>query len=102
VADFCAALWPEFTPPLTRGLCPTFVAMLPLLRWPLDHVFFEESFILLELAVLDDIGSDHFPLFVALCHDSSAAVRQQKPEAERADREAADQAIEEGREAASD
>jgi endonuclease/exonuclease/phosphatase (EEP) superfamily protein YafD len=89
-------------PRLGRGLYPTFVAMMPLLRWPLDHVFFEESFTLLDLAVLDDIKSDHFPLFVALCHDPSAAARQQKPEAEPADREAADEAIEEGREAASD
>jgi endonuclease/exonuclease/phosphatase (EEP) superfamily protein YafD len=89
-------------PRIGRGLYPTFVAMLPLLRWPLDHVFFEESFTLLDLAVLEDIGSDHFPLFVALCHDPSAAARQQKPEAEPADREAADEVIEEGHEAASD
>ena len=89
-------------PRIGRGLYPTFHAALPLLRWPLDHVFFEESFTLLELAVLDDIESDHFPLFVVLCHDPSAAARQQKPEAESADHEAADEAIEEGREAATD
>ncbi|MFZ1414698.1 MAG: hypothetical protein WAS73_08995 [Defluviicoccus sp.] len=63
---------------------------------------FEESFILLELAVLGDIKSDHFLLFVALCHDPSAVARQQKPEVEAADREAADEAIKEGREATSD
>lgn len=89
-------------PRIGRGLYPTFVAMLPLLRWPVDHVFFDQSFTLLDLAVLEDIKSDHFPLFVALCHDPSAAARQQKPEAEPGDLEAADEAIEEGREAASD
>jgi hypothetical protein len=89
-------------PRIGRGLYPTFDADSPLLRWPLDHVFFEESFTLVELAVLDDIESDHFPLFVALCHDPSAAARQQQPEAEPDDREAADEAIEEGREAAND
>ena len=89
-------------PRIGRGLYPTFDAKSPLLRWPLDHVFFEESFTLLELAVLGDIESDHFPLFVALCHDPGAAARQQKPEAGPDEQEDADEAIEEGREAADD
>ena len=89
-------------PRIGRGPHSTFNADWPLLRWPLDHVFFEESFLLLELAVMRDIGSDHFPFFVALCHDPAAARLQNEPEPEPSDLEAADEAIEEGREEATD
>lgn len=85
-------------PRIGRGPRATFNADSQLMRWPLDHVFFEESFTLLELRVLDDIGSDHFPFFVSLCHQPSAAVTQDEPEAESGDQEAAEQTIEEGRE----
>jgi endonuclease/exonuclease/phosphatase (EEP) superfamily protein YafD len=87
-------------PRIGRGPYNTFNADWPLLRWPLDHVFFEESFRLLDVAVMEDIGSDHFPFFVALCHDPAAAAIQEQPQPEPADREAADEAIEEGREEA--
>ena len=75
----------------------TFNAKWPLLRWPLDHVFFEESFRLLEIAVMDDIGSDHFPFYVALCHDPAGADVQEKPRPEPSDKEAAEETIEKGR-----
>lgn len=87
-------------PRIGRGPYNTFNAEWPLLRWPLDHVFFEESFRLLEVAVMEDIGSDHFPFFVALCHDPAAAASQQQPQPEPADLEASEEAIEEGREEA--
>jgi endonuclease/exonuclease/phosphatase (EEP) superfamily protein YafD len=86
-------------PRIGRGPHSTFNANWPLMRWPLDHVFFEERFTLLELSVLDDIGSDHFPFFVALCHRPSAAAIQDEPQIQSGDREAASDAIEEGREA---
>jgi len=89
-------------PRIGRGLYATFNADWPLLRWPLDHVFFEESFSLIEMSVLDDIGSDHFPLFVALCHDPRAARTQHKPDAAPSDVEEADEAIREGREEAAE
>ena len=85
-------------PRIGRGPHSTFNANWPLMRWPLDHVFFEERFTLLDLDVLDDIGSDHFPFFVALCHQPSAALTQDEPEAESGDQETADETIEEGRE----
>jgi endonuclease/exonuclease/phosphatase (EEP) superfamily protein YafD len=87
-------------PRIGRGPYNTFNADWPLLRWPLDHVFFEESFRLLEVAVLEDVGSDHFPFFVALCHDPAAGVGQEQPQPEQDDLEEADEAIEEGREEA--
>jgi endonuclease/exonuclease/phosphatase (EEP) superfamily protein YafD len=87
-------------PRIGRGPHSTFNAKWPLLRWPLDHVFFEESFTLLDIAVMRDIGSDHFPFFVALCHDATAADIQEKPQPEPSDLDAAEEAIEEGRDEA--
>jgi endonuclease/exonuclease/phosphatase (EEP) superfamily protein YafD len=84
-------------PRVGRGPYATFNANWPLLRWPLDHVFFEESFGLLDLAVTDDIESDHFPFFVALCHAPAAADVQDQPQPDTADLKEADEAIEKGR-----
>jgi hypothetical protein len=87
-------------PRIGRGPYSTFNAEWPLLRWPLDHVFFEDSFRLLEVSVMHYIGSDHFPFFVSLCHDPAAAGLQAEPEPEPSDLEDAEEAIEEGREEA--
>lgn len=64
----------------------------PLLRWPLDHVFFEER--LQEIAVMENIGSDRFSLFVALCHDPATDDIQDPPQSEHP--ESAEEAIAEG------
>lgn len=85
-------------PRIGRGPYATFNANWPFLRWPLDHVFFEESFRLLRVAVMGDIGSDHFPFYIELCHDPAAAATQEPPAPEPADIDAAQEAIEEGRE----
>ncbi|MBA4143804.1 MAG: endonuclease/exonuclease/phosphatase family protein [Nitrosospira sp.] len=84
-------------PRIGRGPYSTFNANWPLLRWPLDHVFFEESFWLLEVAVMPDIGSDHFPFFVALCHDPAAARTQSEPQTDQSDVNNAREAIREGK-----
>lgn len=89
-------------PRIGRGLYATFNANWRLLRWPLDQVFFEKSFLLREIAVLRDIGSDHFPFYVELCHHPASANIQEEPEAEPSDLDAAEKAIEEGREEAQD
>jgi hypothetical protein len=62
----------------------------------------EESFLLRDIAVMRDIGSDHVPFFVELCHDAAAAAIQDKPQPEPSDLEAAEEAIEEGRGEAQD
>ncbi|WP_034855295.1 endonuclease/exonuclease/phosphatase family protein [Sinorhizobium sojae] len=89
-------------PRIGRGPYATFNANWPFLRWPLDHVFFEDSFQLLHLAVAGNIGSDHFPFFVALCHRPAAEAEQEQPRPEPSDVEAADEAIEKGREEETD
>ncbi len=66
-------------PRMGRGFYSTYNAHWPLLRWPLDHAFFDKAFLLLDLQVLDDIGSDHFPLYLTLCHRPEAGARQDAP-----------------------
>jgi endonuclease/exonuclease/phosphatase (EEP) superfamily protein YafD len=82
-------------PRIGRGLYPTFNA-----DWPLDHVFFESSFTLLEMATLGDIGSDHFPFYIALCYQPQAEAVQETPAPEPEDLEDAREAIRSGKEEA--
>ncbi|EWY41553.1 endonuclease [Skermanella stibiiresistens SB22] len=89
-------------PRIGRGLYPTFNADWPLLRWPLDHIFFEEEFVLLDLKVLPDIGSDHFPVYVSLCHQPGAAAVHTEPAPDPDDLRDAKRAIREGREEANE
>jgi endonuclease/exonuclease/phosphatase (EEP) superfamily protein YafD len=52
-----------------RGLFNTYSVFLPLMRYPLDHVFYSKEFGLINLELLEDIGSDHFPLFIGLNYE---------------------------------
>ena len=49
-----------------RGVYSSYNAEHWYMRWPLDHVFVTKEFELLELERLEDIGSDHFPVYVRL------------------------------------
>lgn len=60
-------------PRVGRGLYATFPANLPGLRWPLDHVFVSPDFTLVEMKVLENLGSDHLPVFVRMCLAPRAA-----------------------------
>lgn len=84
-------------PRVGRGLFATFNANWPLLKWPLDHVFFEQSFALMLLEVMPDIGSDHYPLRIDLCHGAIAKPFQEEPVADPDALRRAREAIEEGR-----
>ena len=55
-------------PRIGRGFFNTFHAQYPIFRWPLDHVFHSSDFLLLQLKRLEDIGSDHFPIFIKLVY----------------------------------
>lgn len=87
-------------PRIGRGLYGTFHARLPGLRWPLDHVFHDGSFMLVALRRLSYIGSDHFPVLIELCYRPSAAAIHDTPTADQEDRIEAAEKIEEGREGA--
>ena len=62
-----------------RGLYTSFHASYPLMRFPLDHVFHSNHFRLAELRRLPSIGSDHFPIFIALSYEKTAEHTQEEP-----------------------
>ena len=68
-------------PRVGRGFYPTFTARYPLLRWPLDHLFVSPHFEIGAIDRLDDIGSDHFPIYFEVCLTERAASRQVAPQA---------------------
>jgi endonuclease/exonuclease/phosphatase (EEP) superfamily protein YafD len=53
-------------PRIGRGFFNTFHAGIPLLRWPLDHIFHSHHFTLNTIKRLGSIDSDHFPIFIDL------------------------------------
>ena len=50
-----------------RGFYATFPASWPAFRWPLDHVFVTEEFLMTEMETLPATGSDHMPVKAGLC-----------------------------------
>ncbi len=66
-------------PRVGRGWHPTYGDG-PLVTWPLDQVLFQDGIALRDLQVLDDVGSDHYPLIADLCVDASFAERQNAPQ----------------------
>ncbi|MCJ2045512.1 endonuclease/exonuclease/phosphatase family protein [Methylobacterium sp. J-078] len=84
-------------PRIGRGLYPTFNAKWPLLRWPLDHVFFSDDFLLGRIERLPHIQSDHFPILISLYRTDRAPRLQEAPEATAEDHRAAREAVEAAR-----
>ena len=82
----------EFLDPrIGRGTYATFPADMTWLGWPLDHLFMTEEFLVNELQVLENVGSDHRPVSSRLClapavakrrnEDADAATRKEASEA---------------------
>ncbi|GAA6183383.1 hypothetical protein NBRC116595_06310 [Aliiglaciecola sp. NS0011-25] len=53
-------------PRIGRGFFNTFHADYPIIRWPLDHLFHSQHFMLADIKRLPSIDSDHFPLYTEL------------------------------------
>ena len=53
-------------PRVGRGFYNTFSATMPWMRWPLDHLFHDAQFRLLDMRREAHIGSDHFPMYFKL------------------------------------
>ncbi len=66
-------------PRIGRGPFSTFHVKIPLLRWPLDHVFHSAHFKLARLLRLAAYGSDHFPIFIELDLEPEAPLEQDAP-----------------------
>lgn len=84
-------------PRVGRGLMNTFDTRSRLFRYPLDHAFASEHFLLVELRRLPDIGSDHFPLFVVLDYDHDASIENEEPRSDADDEQEAEEAIDKGK-----
>lgn len=84
-------------PRVGRGLLNTYDSRNRLLRYPLDHTFASEHFLLAKLERLPNIGSDHFPLLVVFDYDPQAPVENEEPQADAGDEEEAEETIEEGK-----
>ena len=69
-----------------RGVYNTFHARYWFLRWPLDHAFVSNTFLLRHLQRLPAFGSDHFPIYIALDHAPAASAVQEAPEPDAEDR----------------
>lgn len=80
-------------PRVGRGLFNTFHAQYRLLRWPLDHIFHSNDFLVAKLRVLPDIGSDHFPIYGQFQYRPAAEAVQPEPETETGDHQEAREKI---------
>ncbi|MBA2761753.1 MAG: endonuclease/exonuclease/phosphatase family protein [Segetibacter sp.] len=69
-----------------RGLFNTYNAQIPLLRYPLDHVFYSENFGLIKMKKLNNGGSDHFPIYIQLSFEPSADKIKNLPEVDTEDK----------------
>lgn len=78
-----------------RGMFNTYHAGYPVMRWPLDHVFHSDHFMLGEMSRLPAFGSDHFPVYVRLVLQPGAEAVQEEPEADRHDVQQAQEKIDE-------
>lgn len=82
-------------PRVGRGLFNTFDTGNHLMRYPLDHVFASQHFLLVEMRRLPNIGSDHFPILVILDYKPRDS-EDEEPQPDKGDKEEADKAIKEG------
>ncbi|MDX5419537.1 MAG: endonuclease/exonuclease/phosphatase family protein [Hymenobacteraceae bacterium] len=83
-------------PRVGRGFFNTYNAFIPLFRYPLDHVFYDPSFRLVDMRRLDKFGSDHFPILITLNYEPQEQEEQPQPKADKEDHEEANELIEEG------
>lgn len=80
-------------PRVGRGMFNTFHAKIPILRWPLDHIFHSTDFRLVRLERLPAFGSDHFPIFVELQLTADRTAGAAGLEADAEDEEVAEEAM---------
>lgn len=64
-------------PRVGRGMFNSFHADYPFIRWPLDHLFHSQHFLLVDIQRLPSIGSDHFPMFIKLAYHPELGVTQE-------------------------
>jgi endonuclease/exonuclease/phosphatase (EEP) superfamily protein YafD len=84
-------------PRVGRGLFNTFHAKYFFLRWPLDHIFHSYHFKLNEIRRLPYTGSDHFPMYLSLCHAPDLEAIDEIPEPDQEELEEAREKVKEAK-----
>ncbi|HEX6278814.1 MAG TPA: endonuclease/exonuclease/phosphatase family protein, partial [Pyrinomonadaceae bacterium] len=84
-------------PRVGRGLYNTFHAEYPFMRFPLDHFFHSDHFRLVDIRILDYVGSDHFPVYIKLSLEPDAKREQTAIPANTSDQKQASEKIDEGK-----
>ncbi len=80
-----------------RGLFNTYSVFMPLMRYPLDHIFYSQEFGLLDLVKLDDIGSDHFPILIGLNYEPDSDNTDGREKADSGEEAEVEEKIEDGK-----
>lgn len=80
-------------PRVGRGFFNTYSALIPLVRYPLDHVFYSPAFQLVDMRRLEKFGSDHFPILIELVYVPEEKQEQEVPQAEADDQQEAEEKI---------
>lgn len=83
-------------PRIGRGFYNTFHAKYPFIRFSLDHFFHTNHFRLVDFQRLENIGSDHFPVFIKLSYEKDAGIKQEEPEPTEVEEKQAKDKIDEG------
>lgn len=83
-------------PRVGRGFFNTYNAHIPVFRYPLDHVFYDPAFRLINLRRLSKFGSDHFPILISLNYEPKHEEEQEHPRADREEKQEANELIQEG------
>lgn len=79
-----------------RGPYNSYNANSRIFRFPLDHVFHSDEFKLVDLRVMPHVGSDHFPVMIALsCQPGAARAAQPESTPTAADHEHAREIVDE-------
>ena len=65
-----------------RGFYNTFNADVPFMRFPLDHIYCSNHFMVRKIKKLPHIGSDHFPMYAELVYNNGFT-EIQEPQAEK-------------------
>ena len=79
-----------------RGFFNTYNANYRLLRWPLDHVFHSNDFTLIDVSREENIGSDHFPMYIKLNYSPEAKKEQDDLDLNDEEEQWAEEKIEKG------
>ncbi len=80
-------------PRVGRGFFNSFDARFWFMRWPLDHLFHDPAFRVIEVKRLPHVGSDHFPMWFALALTPIEASEEAPERPDQADRQEAREVV---------